>query len=122
MNTKSKKAKRKAPAKKELPLTPRPRNGTPWDWKQRYWNSGERVTVFNPKGKGGPEPGTAGTVTGAKRNRFGRVDYLVKMDGRHKEVPIMLEELLDDCHWPGRGTLLYTGRAAKRMRKEERGE
>jgi hypothetical protein len=115
------KPRKKSPGKKPLPpRTPRPRNGGPWDWTKRYWKAGERVTVFSHRGAEGIRAGTAGTVREAKQNRFGRVSYLVDLDGMELPVPLMLEELLDNPYWTGPPTtLLYTGKAAKRMRGEQ---
>lgn len=112
------KQKGKSLAKKELPLTPRPRGGTPWDWTKCYWKAGNRVVVLNPKKVTGPEPRATGTVEGAKKNRFGRIDYLVRLDGRKKAEAFSLEELLDNpfCEGPGT-TLLHSGRAAAWLRK-----
>jgi hypothetical protein len=114
------KQKGKTQARKELPLTPRPRGGIPWDWTKCYCKAGDRVTVFSPKGVNGPEPGATGTVEGTKKNRFGRVDYLVRLDGKRKAEAFSLEELLDNPFWEGPGTtLLHTGRAAVRLRKAQ---
>jgi hypothetical protein len=91
------KPRKKTPGRKPLPpLTPRPRNGGPWDWKKRYWKSGDRVTVFVHKGTDDIKAGTVATVLEVRQNRFGRVSYLVSLDGRKMPVPLMLEELLDN--------------------------
>jgi hypothetical protein len=118
------KPRKKSPGRKPLPpLTPRPRNGGPWDWTKRYWKAGDRVTIFNPKGRDGVEAGTPGTVQEARQNRFGRVSYLLKLNGVEATVPLMLEELLDNPYWTGPPTtLLYTGRAASRIRKTQEKE
>jgi hypothetical protein len=115
------KPRKKPPGRKPLPpLTPRPRSGGPWDWKKRYWKPGDRVMVFAPKGTDGTNTGTPGTVREARQNRFGRISYLVNLDGGEATIPLMLEELLDSPYWTGPPTtLLYTGRAAKRMRKAQ---
>lgn len=64
--------------------------------------------------------GTRATVQAAKRNRFGRVDYVILPDGWAEPVRVLLEELLDRHHWTGPGTTtLYTGRAAEKLRKQE---
>jgi hypothetical protein len=99
-----------------IPLSPKPRDGA-WDWTKRYWNLHERVTVHAGK-RPTLAQDTAGTITGIRKNQWGRIVYNVACDDGQKLTHVLTEELLPECWWPGSGTVVYSGQAARRAQKE----
>jgi hypothetical protein len=61
--------------KKTLPVEPRPGAG-PWDWRKRYWELGDLVTVRADR-EGRVRQDVSGLIQDYRINRFGRVSYTV---------------------------------------------
>lgn len=102
--------------KTAIPLSPKPRDGA-WNWKERYWSVGEGVTVRASK-RPALSQDVTGTIASFRTNQWGRVVYVVACDDGRELAHVITEELLPECWWPGSGTVVYSGRAARRAQKE----